>query len=119
VSTAPTPSPYPATFAHIFLYHVADPVTARRAPRSTGHAIRRHPTPEQGRALEKLGHAIEYLIDSRLYAPSSLPIEANQQASQLLMRLSRELFADCPEIVPAGRRLRHWLAKWLPAHPAL
>jgi hypothetical protein len=118
VSTAPTPNPYPATFAHVFLYHVADPVTAR-ARRSTSNAPRRQPTVEQGRALEKLGHAIEYLIDSRLYAPSSLPVGDNEKASQILMRLSREVFAECPEIVPAGRRLKHWLVKWLPAHPAV
>jgi hypothetical protein len=118
VSSAPTPSPYPATFAHIFLYHVADPVAAR-SPLSTSNTLRRQPTPEQGRALEKLAHAIEYLIDSRLYAPSRLPVEANEQASQLLMRLSRELFSECPEFVPAGRRLKHWLGKWLPAHPAV
>lgn len=117
MSTAPTPSPYPATFAHIILYRVADPVTAR-APRSTTQTPRRQPTMEQGRALEKLGHAIEYLIDSRLYAPSSLPSEANEKASQILMRLSREVFAECAEVVPAGLRIRHWLVKWLPVHPA-
>lgn len=118
MSSAPIPSPHPATFAHIFLYRVAGPTTSR-ATRPASRAVRRKPAKEQGRALEKLGHAIEYLIDSRLYAPSSLPIEDNEKASHILMRLSREVFAECPEIVPVGRRLRNRLRKWLPAHPAI
>jgi len=63
-------------------------------------------------ALEKLGHAIEYLVDSRLAIIHDLPDEltarADAEATQILMRLSRAVFAECAEIVPLRRRLWAW-----------
>ncbi len=68
--------------------------------------IRRRPTLQQGRALELLGHAVEYLVDSRLYLGES--DASDQLAVQTLMRLNREVFAECAEVAPKGR-LRQWL----------
>ena len=82
------------------------PVVERIGSRRSA-AIRR-PTQQQGRALELLGHAVEYLIDSRMQ-PDSLP--SDELAVQTLMRLNREVFAECAQIVPLRRRLRRWL-RW-------
>ena len=74
-------------------------------------AVRRRPTPQQGRALEILGHAVEYLVDSRLHLHRGVAQSSDELAVQLLMRLNREVFADCPQIVPVHLRLRRWL-RW-------
>lgn len=65
--------------------------------------LRRRPSPEQGKGLEILGHAIDYLLDS--YG-MTIPRTAEMEAAQLLMDKSIEIFKECPEIVPLGRRLR-------------
>ncbi|MEO8736608.1 MAG: hypothetical protein ABI380_08720 [Edaphobacter sp.] len=71
--------------------------------------IRRRPGPLQGRALEKLGHAIEYLIDSRLVLIDQPATRADTDALDILMRLSRCVFSECPEIVSVGIRLKKWM----------
>ena len=71
--------------------------------------IRRRPTQTQGQALEKLGHAVEYLVDSRMVLIHEPSTRADAEALDILMRLSRAVFAECEEIVPVGRRLRQWV----------
>jgi hypothetical protein len=63
---------------------------------------------QQGRSLEVLGHAIEYLIDSRMFLVSEPHTPAETDAVQLLSRCSREVFATCAEIVPVTQRLKQW-----------
>lgn len=70
--------------------------------------IRRRPTMQQGRALETLGHAIEYLIDSRMFLVNEPYTSADAAAVQQLSLCSREVFATCAEIVPVSTRLRLW-----------
>jgi hypothetical protein len=74
----------------------------------------RRPTPTQGRALEILGHAIEYLVDSRLARGGEISQE--HEAIQLLSRVNREIFAACPEILPVSARVKRWLAGRLLGH---
>jgi hypothetical protein len=64
----------------------------------------------QGRALELLGHAIEYLVDSQLHRGAT---QADGRAERILMRLSLEVFAECREVLPS----RGW-KRWLPRHRA-
>ena len=73
--------------------------------------IRRRTSPQQGRALEILGHAIEYLVDSRLFDQWETPADA--AAVHLLMERSRAVFSDCAEIVPWHQRVQQALAKKL------
>lgn len=76
---------------------------------------RRRITPAGGRALEKLGHAIEYLMDEDFHErPSSLTSCDRSVAVQVLMGLRRQVHLDAPEIQPVGERLRHLLAGLLP-----
>lgn len=73
--------------------------------------VRRRTTPEQGRALETLGHAIEYLVDSRLFEQWESPADA--EAVQLLMVCSRSVFAACDEMHPWHQRVQRALLKRL------
>ena len=64
---------------------------------------------EQGRALEALGHAVEYLIDSRLFHLGDHNVRDEQEAAQILMRMSRAVFAECPEVESIRKRMRLWV----------
>ncbi len=70
--------------------------------------VRRRPTMQQGRALEALGHAIEYLVDSRMFLVDRPYTLAEPDAIQILSRSSREVFATCAEAVPMAQRLMLW-----------
>ena len=73
-------------------------------------AVRRRGSRQQGEALETLGHAVEYLMDSRVFLPDQAGADANREAVRLLMRASRSVFLECPEIVPAHRRVGRWFS---------
>jgi hypothetical protein len=74
--------------------------------------VRRRLTRESGRALEILGHAIEYLADE--YALESVPkgplgsADPRVEAIQVLKSLNRKVyFEGAPEVAPK-RRIRRW-----------
>lgn len=73
--------------------------------------IRRRPSPPQGKALEKLGHAVEYLVDSRMVLIHEPSTRADAEALDILMRLSRRVFSECEEVIPVGRRLKIWVSE--------
>jgi len=80
------------------------PATAPVASTSsvTGNR-RRHITRQAGRALEILGHAIEYLTDEFVHRGGSFSAHDEQlQAVQLLMALNRKVYFECP-VVPTLR----------------
>ncbi len=55
-----------------------------------------------------IGHAIEYVYDSRVYRNNGQLSDSEMQAVQILMRLSREVFQECKEVAPvvnSDRRL--------------
>jgi hypothetical protein len=62
-----------------------------------------------GRALEILGHGIEYLADE--YALSTAQMgtlssgDPRVEAIQMLMALNRQVYYACPEIEPLLRRI--------------
>ncbi|MDR3735928.1 MAG: hypothetical protein P4L10_10385 [Acidobacteriaceae bacterium] len=69
---------------------------------------RRRPNREQGIALEKLGHAIEYLIDSSMARCEGLSTDARSpefEAVRIMMRLNCEIFGDCKPVVPIHERI--------------
>jgi hypothetical protein len=78
--------------------------------------IRRRPTQLQGQALEKLGRAVEYLMDSRMVLIDEPSTNADAEALEILMRLSRCVFSECEEIVPVSRRLKAWMLAKVQAH---
>jgi hypothetical protein len=68
---------------------------------------RRKITPQAGRALEKLSHAIEYLTDEFVQSGASFSAHNSQlEAVQLLMALNRRVYFECPEVLTLGEKLR-------------
>ena len=71
-------------------------------------APRRRIGAEAGRALEILGHAIEYLADEYVQDTGSV-FSANDGrllAIQILMAANREIYFSCPEIPSLMERIR-------------
>lgn len=82
---------------------------AESAVAAAGRSVarRRRISPQAGRALEVLGHAIEYLTDEFVCAGGSVSAyDAQVEAVQLLMCLNREIYLGCPEAPTLGDRLR-------------
>jgi hypothetical protein len=75
------------------------PEIAPKASATAARPVRRRGSLQQGRALESLGHAVEYLVDSRMFLIDQTNPKADQEALGILMRLSREVFMECPEVV--------------------
>ncbi len=73
--------------------------------------VRRRTNVQQGRALEVLGHAIEYLVDSRLDDRWHSAVDAS--AVHLLMACSRAVFEDCEELFPWHQRVQKVLLRRL------
>jgi hypothetical protein len=68
---------------------------------------RRRITPQAGRALDILSHAIEYLTDEFLQQGLAYSAkEPQMQAVQLLMALNRQVYSECPEVPTFGERCR-------------
>jgi hypothetical protein len=82
-------------------------VPVAQAARGETQRRRRSISPEAGRALEILGHAIEYLADEFAHAGGSLSAHDGQiEAMQLLMAMNRQVYFACPEVLTIGERLR-------------
>ncbi|HEX8710319.1 MAG TPA: hypothetical protein VF730_00510 [Terracidiphilus sp.] len=77
---------------------------------------RRHIDPASGRALEILGHAIEYLTDELVHNGGLLPAVHSQiEAIQLLIALNRQIYFECPEVQTLVDRCRAILQRRRPA----
>ncbi len=91
------------------------------APLLSNNEVRRNHnrriSPQAGRALELLGHAIEYLTDELVYAGGRLSAHNGQlEAIGLLMARNRAIYFSCPETPGLGEQWRtflrvhfHWL----------
>lgn len=98
----------------------SDPTSAQMpavsGPRTVAAPCRpRRITPEAGRAIEMLGHAIEYLADE-----FALECRSREEgvavgkhpritAIELLMTRNREIYFSCPIMPTLGERLRSLL----------
>ena len=82
--------------------------------RSRPQATRRL-NPQQGIALEILGHAIEYLVDSNFYHQRAED-PAVKDAISILKQSNRDVFQNAPEVVPARARAARWLRSHLHPH---
>lgn len=84
-------------------------LTGQPATPARLRVARRKPNPTQGRALESLGHAIEYLVDSRTFALEPIDMEAHR----ILKIASQAVFYECAEIVPLPEQISLWLRQHL------
>ena len=75
--------------------------------------VRRQLSPEEGRAIEILGHAIEYLADE--YCADTLPkgplgnADPRIEAIQTLKALNRSIYYSAAEVQPAFTRMKRWV----------
>lgn len=84
-------------------------VPARALPQERTNR-RRHISPAAGHALEKLGHAIDYLADEYIHDGGTFNRgDAKLQAVEMLMAANREIYFACPEVPTLGERWRNWL----------
>jgi|SRR5580692_4521547 hypothetical protein len=66
---------------------------------------RRAINPQAGRALEILGHAIDYLTDEYIHSGGAFRYDDPElEAVQLLMAVNRAIYFDCPEVPVLGQR---------------
>lgn len=96
-----------ATAAVLRLPTISLTATPQLPPSMQPRPARRRTTPQQGRALELLGHAIEYLVDSRL--PEGGPTSAENGALRILMACSRTVFEESVAAVPVHQRVQDWV----------
>ena len=86
-------------------------MAAAKAKPMSGKTRRRSIDPATGRALVILGHAIEYLTDEFIHEGGSFTDNRGQvDAIQLLIKLNREMYMECPEAPTFGQwlsSLRH------------
>ena len=74
---------------------------------------RRRAGREQGMALERLAHAVEYLVDSRMFQTELPYTRSEDEAVKILMGLNRQVFEDCPAVVSLGNRLRNGIRRMM------
>lgn len=76
-------------------FHFREFARTKTAPEGKGR--RRYITPEAGHALEKLGHAIDYLADELVRERRQIGANDPQlEAIQTLMALNRQVYYECP-----------------------
>ena len=82
---------------------------------ATGARRPRKISPEAGRGIEMLGHAIEYLADEFTLDSMDRILRAEPgmhprlQAIELLKARNREIYLSCPEAPTLQERLRGWV----------
>lgn len=80
-----------------------------------GQRRRRKMSPETGRAIEMLGHAIDYLADELALECATGEVRVRSGAHprvvaiEMLKARNREVYLSCPEAPSLGERLNHWL----------
>lgn len=63
---------------------------------------------QEGRALEKLGHAIDYLIDEFVFEYNNVPEWCRRgriESIQILMSVNRQIYFSCPEVPTLRNRI--------------
>jgi len=88
--------------------HITFPGSASAVPAQVVR-VRRRISPESGLALEKLGHAIEYLSDELVNDDAPGLRESRLEAIDLLMAIDRQVYFNCPEIPSLRDRLSAFL----------
>jgi hypothetical protein len=72
--------------------------------------VRRRISPQAGRALEILGHAIEYLSDEFVHEGGVFSAsDPRLEAIQLLMRVNRQIYLGCPAVPTLAERWQIFL----------
>lgn len=71
---------------------------------------RRKINPRAGRAIEMLGHAIDYLVDMDAHEGSLIVWEKGHlEAVEILKALNRQIYLECPVVPSFGERWSSYL----------
>jgi hypothetical protein len=81
----------------------------REASQAGDPTIHRITKTHHGRTLLTLGHAAEYLANSRRYSTEKVDHTSNVEAIHILMELSRSVFDEFAERRTLSRRFEQWL----------
>jgi hypothetical protein len=105
MSTTPFPGTYqPAENQNAQAFDVL-PVAAP-APSLTIH---RRTSTHHGTTLLTLGHAAEYLVQSRMFLSAEPASQSDTEAVHILMQLSRMVFQEYAQQVTANHPLENWM----------
>jgi hypothetical protein len=88
------------------------PLSLSLAESRYGHSdltIHRRSTSHHGNTLRTLGHAAEYLVDSRLFSLEIGETAGDREAVRILMRLSREIFDEYAVIASQSHPIADWV----------
>ena len=110
-ATAVEKASEPVAASHDVLVHlprlltrIGVPATARVVTRPA--VIRRRMSPESGRAIERLGHAIEYLTDEFVHSGCEGGFQDPRvEAIKTLMSLNRQVYSECPIVPTFSQRI--------------
>jgi len=86
------------------------------APKNADLTIHRITRTHHGRTLLTLGHAAEYLANSRRYSIQAFDNKSDDEAIHILMGLSRTVFEDFAQHPAWTRRFWNWVVErvvWL------
>ena len=102
------PFPNPSSFPSLSF----PSLSKGRAASSVGDlTIHRITKTHHGRTLLTLGHAAEYLANSRRYSMQEFDHGADVEAIHILMGLSRDVFEEFAERGTLNRRFDGWLVE--------
>jgi hypothetical protein len=112
---AGTPGPVPVNGGALQRVPTLSAVATEQAPADL--TIHRITETHHGRTLLTLGHAAEYLADSRRFLFPETSTEADDEAIHILMELSSHVFTEYAEQKAGGKRqleekLVGWVTHW-------
>jgi len=90
-----------------FLPEAGPASDSNRGKGSSRPTLRRCRTREQGIALMTVGHAIEYLVDSRLIKQENTT-GAEREALAILLNANLSVYNEGTEVRPLMSRFRQW-----------
>ena len=107
MSTTHHPGVYPFAVSDAAAQHLASVGEAPELP------VRRRANVNQALSIEKLGHAVDHLIYSRMFLTDADAVKADSDAIRILMVLRRSVFEDCETVAQENRQVKHWVMERL------
>lgn len=110
MATAVFPGPNrPAVLASRNARSIPSLLEGREATNPGDLTVHRITDTHHGRTLVTLGHAAEYLVNSRRYSTAKFDYEAHVEAVHILMELSRSVFDEAVQPRKLHQRVQDWL----------
>jgi hypothetical protein len=101
MSTAPFPGTYQQDAQTLSTIPVPTP--------AVDLTIHRRTVSHHGKTLLMLGHAAEYLVQSRMFLSAEPASQSDTEAVHILMQLSRMVFNEYAQQVTANNPLETWM----------